>query len=372
MHPTSEIVRRVRRPLPAPLATLAVLAVLAVAVPACAQQSGASATPSATSGDEVVATAAGQKITRAELEQGASDQLDQVDAQLRQCQLQANQSRYQALHSTLEDMVHQKLVAAEAAKAGESTDDYLASELENSIAPVTDEDVSSFFEQNRARIGNRTLEQIGPQIRQYLEQQRRQEAEGNFYKKLEAKYDVAYLLEPPRTEVAATGPARGPEDAPITIVEFSDFQCPFCSRVEPTLEQVMENYGDKVRLVFRQFPLNIHPNAQKAAEASLCARDQGKFWEMHDAMFADQKGLSVEGLKKKAAALGLDSTKFDQCLDSGQFADEVHADLQAGSEAGVNGTPAMFINGIPVSGAVPYENMAQVIDAELARKNATD
>jgi protein-disulfide isomerase len=180
------------------------------------------------------------------------------------------------------------------------------------------------------------------------------------------------LLEPPRTQVAATGPSKGPDNAPITIVEFSDFECPFCSRVNPTLAQVQQNYGDKVRIVFRQFPLAMHPNAQKAAEASLCAHDQGKFWQMHDLMFAQQKELGVDQLKAKASQLGLDTESFNQCLDSGEYADQVRTDMADGTAAGVSGTPAMFVNGVPISGAVPYEQVAAMIDDELDRKGLSD
>jgi protein-disulfide isomerase len=314
----------------------------------------------------VVAKVNGAEISMSDLETKAGDALRQVDMQLLQCQRQAEQSRYDALNAQLEDLVHERLVAAEAEKAGQTPEEYLAAQI--NVAPVTDDDVSAFFEENKARIGNRTLEQIGPQIRQYLEQSRQAEAENSFYSNLESKYDVAYLLEPPRADVEATGPAKGPEDAPVTIVEFSDFECPFCSRVVPTLEQVEENYGDKVRIVFRQFPLSIHPHAPKAAEASLCARDQGKFWEMHDHMFANQKALSVDELKAAAGTVGLDAEQFAQCLDSAKYESEVQADLQAGIAAGVSGTPAMFINGQLVSGAVPYEQIASVIDAELKRK----
>ena len=136
----------------------------------------------------------------------------------------------------------------------------------------------------------------------------------------------------------------------------------------PAVNEVMKNYGDRVRVVFRQFPLNsIHPMAQKAAEAALCANDQSKFWEMHDAMFADQSGLGVDALKSKAQALGLDGPKFAECLDSGRKAAEVSADLAAGSAVGVTGTPALFVNGRALSGAQPYEAIAKVIDQELAR-----
>jgi len=160
----------------------------------------------------------------------------------------------------------------------------------------------------------------------------------------------------------------------VTIVEFSDFECPYCSRVIPALEQVLDTYGDQVRLVFRQFPLNnIHPNAQKAAEASLCANDQGKFWEMHDLMFKEQRSLELEQLKEKAARLELDVEAFNECVDSSKYAEAVMSDQEAASRVGVSGTPALFINGRFLSGAQPYEQLAVVIDAELAsREPKTD
>jgi len=355
-----------RRALLAPLTAFALLA----ALPACAQSGDAAAGQSAAAGgDEVVATIDGQNVTMSQLEAEAESGLDQIEAQLAQCERQAEASRYQALDAALQGMLRERMVAAEAAAAGQTPEEYLAAELESQVGEVTDADVEAFFAENQARIPpGRTQEELAPQIRQFLAQQKRTEAEQAFYSNLEAKHQVRSTLEPPRTEVAATGPAKGPESAPVTIVEFSDFECPFCSRVNPTLAQVRETYGDKVRIVFRQFPLAMHPNAQKAAEASLCAHDQGKFWEMHDAMFADQRNLGIPALKTKAETLSLDGEEFAQCLDSGEYADEVQADMQAGIAAGVNGTPAMFINGIPLSGAVPFENLAEVIDAELERK----
>jgi len=355
--------------LPAALFAPLAVAVFLVALPACAQgDAGAMAAESGDEGQQAAAVVSGETITVAEVEASAKSSLQQVDLQLIQCQRQAEQSRFDALDAALKGMVHDRMLEQEAAKAGQTAEEYRAAQLESNVSEVTDEDVQAFFDENKARIGNRTLEQIGPQIRQYLEQQAQQQAEESFYSNLEAKYDVSYKLEPPRVEVAADGPAKGPADAPITIVEFSDFQCPFCSRVTPTLEQVTENYGDKVRLVFRQFPLGMHPNAPKAAEASLCAQEQGKFWEMHDAMFGDQNALGVPQLKATAAKLGLDGEQFDQCLDSGKYEDAVAADMKAGAEAGVTGTPAMFINGQMVSGAVPYDQLSAVIDAELQRK----
>lgn len=159
---------------------------------------------------------------------------------------------------------------------------------------------------------------------------------------------------------------RGDFNAPITLVEFSDFECPFCERHYPTGNQILSNYKGKVRLVYKHFPLSFHPNAQKAAEASECASEQGKFWEYHDKLFTNQPGgLSTDKFKQWAGELKLNTKNFNDCLDTGKYAAKVRADSQEGSQKGVNGTPATFINGELVSGAVPYEQFKQIIDSLL-------
>ena len=165
----------------------------------------------------------------------------------------------------------------------------------------------------------------------------------------------------------AKGPSRGPANAPVTIVEFSDFQCPYCGREFPVIERLMKEYDGKVRLVFRHYPLDFHPFAQKAAEAGACAQDQGKFWELHDKMFTNQDKLAVGDLKGYAKSVGLDASKFERCLDSGEKKALVEEDMKAGTAAGVNGTPAFFINGLFVNGAQPYEQMKQTVDRELKK-----
>ena len=173
--------------------------------------------------------------------------------------------------------------------------------------------------------------------------------------------------EPGRVEVSADDdPSIGPDDAPVQIIEFSDFQCPYCARAVPTIKQVIDEYGDQVRVVFRDFPLNFHANAQKAAEAGECADDQGMFWEMHDRMFEDQGALDPASLKTLAGDLGMDTDEFSSCLDSGKYADEVQQDFLDGQKAGVTGTPAFYVNGIKLSGAKPFSAFKQVIDQELA------
>jgi protein-disulfide isomerase len=159
----------------------------------------------------------------------------------------------------------------------------------------------------------------------------------------------------------------GNADAAVTLVEYSDFECPFCSRHYATMKQIKETYPNDVRIIFRHFPLSFHQEAQKAAEASECAADQGKFWEMYDKIFeANLAGdMSVAKWKTIAADLGLDTTKFDSCLDSGEKASRIAEDLNEGSGAGVEGTPATFVNGQIVSGALPFDSFKQIIDQEI-------
>ncbi|MDP3093883.1 MAG: thioredoxin domain-containing protein [bacterium] len=167
-------------------------------------------------------------------------------------------------------------------------------------------------------------------------------------------------------EITEDSHIRGDFNAPITLVEFSCFECPFSARHNPTLIKILDDYKEKVRLVYKHFPLGFHPNAQKAAEASECTAEQGKFWEYHDKLFENQpEGYSLDRFKQWAKDLGLNSGKFNECLDSGKFAQKVQADFQEGTEKGVNGTPATFINGQLVSGALPYDSFKQIIDGLL-------
>ncbi|RKG92030.1 DsbA family protein [Corallococcus terminator] len=170
-----------------------------------------------------------------------------------------------------------------------------------------------------------------------------------------------------KVEVPANAPSFGPATAKVTIVEWSDFECPFCSRAVPTLNRIKETYGKDVRVVFRQQPLPMHPNAKIAAQASLAAHEQGKFWEMHDKMFANQRALDRNSLEKYAEELKLDMAKFKAALDSGKFNAQVAADSDAGSAVGANGTPAFFINGRFLSGAQPFEAFKPLIDDEIAK-----
>jgi protein-disulfide isomerase len=171
------------------------------------------------------------------------------------------------------------------------------------------------------------------------------------------------------TDINITGaPVKGPKNAPVTIIAFSDFQCPFCSRAVPTLKQIEETYGNKVKLAFKHQPLPFHQNAKLAAMASMAAHEQGKFWEMHDKMFANQQALDRASLERYAQEIGLDMGKFKAALDSNKYDAYVTADSNEGMRVGANGTPTFFINGRQIVGAQPFEAFKTVIDQELAKK----
>lgn len=304
----------------------------------------------------VLATVNGQPITEAEVRQSAADELKAIDQD-------DQQSVHQLIESSLQQIVQRRLLEAEAASRKISKEQLLAS-----IRPaaVTDAEVDAFYEQNKAQI-SRPKQEVAPDIKRYIGQLSEEQAKTAYLKKLQDKYKVEYKLDPFRVHVAATGPANGPANAPVTIVEFLDFQCPFSSGESPVLQDIKKKYADRVRIVCRQYPLSSHQNAQKAAEASLCAEDQGKFWEMHDTMFANQKKLGVDQLKAAAAALGLNMDTFNKCIDSGEKNAVIQADLKDGGAAGVTGTPAIFVNGRFFSGVVPFEQLSKVIEDELRR-----
>ena len=308
----------------------------------------------------VVARYNGTNITLKDVEEKAGKQLRDLEKQ-----------KYEIRSQAVEGIVIAALVKAEATKVGQTEDQWVKAQLEAKLPKPSEEEIKKVFEENKARMPpDSTVESMREQIIAFIQRDAQRDAAMSIFADLKKKANYEMLLkepEEPRVQVAAIGPDRGPKDAKVTIVEFSDFQCPFCSRAEGTVSQVMEKYAGKVRLVFRHFPLSFHENAPKAAEAAMCADAQGKFWEMHKELFANQGALTVPDLKKHAATIGLDQAKFDSCLDSGEKKAAVDADTKAGGEAGVSGTPAFFINGKLLSGAQPAAEFEKIIDAELKK-----
>lgn len=360
------------------IATLAALVVASSAVAACSSATAPStaSTAAAVKGaavaaedpNTVVATVNGEPITLADVDKPMQGRIRALEQQLRE-------QKHQLRQASLDSLVVQKLVQAEAKKRNMTEEELLRAEIEAKVAPPTDEEVQAFYDQNRGATGLPPFEQAKDQIAQYLTADRQRKAAFEYFEKLKAGAKIeTNLPEPaaPKVDVAAVGPSKGAADAPVTIVAFSDFECPFCARVNPTIEKLLQAYEGKVRFVFRDFPLPFHPRAPKASEAAHCAHEQGKFWEMHDVLFANQKKLEVEDLKAHAATIqGLDQEKFAACLDSGKHAETVRKNMEAGEEAGVQGTPAFFVNGTPLSGALPFEEFQKVIDRELAALGAS-
>ena len=286
-------------------------------------------------------------------------------------QAEAVQAIYDGRRAALDAIVGEMLIGAEAKKKGLSPDAYVESEVAKRVKPVGESDVVTFYQSNLNQMQGRTLEQMSTAIHRFLTEQREDAARNELVAELKkAGPPIKMSLDVPRMTVplAATDPAQGPANAPVTLVEFSDFQCPFCQRVEPTLKRLRETYGDKLRMVWKDFPLTqIHPQAFKAGEAGHCAGEQGKYWEYHDRLFANQQSLMPADLKKHAADQGLDAAKFAACLDSSKYGERVRDGVSAGTQLGVNSTPTIFVNGRRLSGAQPYEVFAAVIDEELAR-----
>jgi protein-disulfide isomerase len=330
-----------------------------VAASASAQAPAEAPTPGQKAASPALATVAGTPIELAEVDELIKPQL-----------LDMRSREYQLRSQAIEVLVGRTLIEKEAKARGVSPEALDQAEVV-AKAVVTDAEVKTAYEKNKARFGSVAEAAALEQVRAALVQQRQTERRTAYTRELRARYDVRVLLEPYRVPVElAQAPVRGNPKAAVTVIEFSDFQCPYCQRVRPTMSRLRELYSDRVRFAFRHYPLDFHPQAQKAGEAAACAGEQGKFWEMHDRLWDNTNKLQVDELKAHAQALGLAPADFATCLDSGRFADAVEADLRAGQEYGVSGTPAFFVNGRPLVGAQPFEAFQQVIEDELARTGA--
>jgi protein-disulfide isomerase len=279
------------------------------------------------------------------------------------------QALYMARRGTIDVIVANTLLDAEAKSRGIDRATLVEREIASKAPAPTEAEVAAWYRENPARVNGAPIDQVRAPIRSLLIEQRMDAARTAFVDTLKAKTKISVNLEPPRVEVADGGrPVRGSGSAPVEIIEFSDFQCPFCQRANPVVEQVLKTYDGKVKFVYRHFPLPNHPNARPAAEAAACAEAQGKFWEYHDRLFANPAKLTDADLKAHAAAIGLDASKFNPCVDNRQQKAGVDADIAAADAVGVTGTPAFFVNGRSLEGAQPFDAFKRVIDEELARK----
>lgn len=286
------------------------------------------------------------------------------ERELHQVEMKFAKSRHDLLQQDLDQLLDRTALEMEAKSRGVGTDQVLA-DLK-SVVP-TEEEIHAFYEANKGRV-QQPYESVAAKIREYLAGQDKLAATRRFYDDLRAQHGIGSTLAPYRVAVAASGPVRGQSAAPVTIVEFGDFQCPYCKQAESSLRTIMSRYPQQVRLVFRNFPLTqLHPDAQVAAVAAICADRQGKFWQMHDAMYDDQKALKPDALKSTARRLGLDGDRFSACLADRSAGQSLDIDAKAALDLGLDGTPYFFINGRPVSGNVPLEKFESVIADELQR-----
>ncbi len=280
--------------------------------------------------------------------------------------LRLRMEEYELKRQALEKIILDTLLRREAASRGIAVETLVRSEVDAKLPPVTKEEVQRAYRSGQEHDGTLPEAVALKQIESSLRLQRAADRRAEFITALKRKAGVRILLEPPRFAVATgSAPSRGPVDAPVTIVEFSDFQCPFCRRAAETLKAILDHYGPQVRVVFRNLPLPMHPDAQRAAEAALCANEQGRFWEMHELLFQNQAQLQAAALPKYAVHVGLNEDKFAACVDSRRYGFQVRTDSDEATKYGISGTPTFFINGRFFSGALPYESFTQVIDEEL-------
>jgi len=345
------------------LKTLLLVAVSVCSASACSRAGDAgavSAPPATSSGDtsQVVAEVDGTAITRGDLDKKAAEPL-----------LAIRQQEYETLRRALDEMITDRLIEKEAAARKVTKEALLKAEVEDAVPPPDAEKLDALYEQHKHRFGGKTREEMGPEIARALRQQDLNARRQAFAEELRSKAKVRVVLDAPRAHVAipAGAPTLGPASAPVTIVEFSDYQCPYCRRAQEVVDELVAKYKDKIRLVHRDFPLEGHPRAFPAARAARCAHEQGKFWDYHRGLLTGTGDFSDQDFKSRAQALGLDAGKFDTCLQSPRHDEEIQASLEDGTRIGVTGTPAFFINGRMLFGARPVEQFHELIDAELQR-----
>jgi protein-disulfide isomerase len=299
----------------------------------------------------------GTAITQADLDRSGGKALSNARQQL-----------YKVERQKLDDYIGATLLTREAQRRNISVSTLLEQEVNGKVPPITEDEIQRFYEGNKGRLPE--LDKVHDQIRDYLREQKTERQKIELFKSLRSKAKITtYLKAPPvyRVDVPLThAPVRGTDKAAVTIVKFEDFQCPFCKTVQPTFNELLKKYDGKVRVVHKDLPLEeIHPLARQAAEAARCAGEQGKFWEYHDQLYSQSPKLSAEDLKAAAQAINLNTASFEQCVAGGKYRAAVQKDLNDGAQLGITGTPTFFINGREMSGALPLDSFASVIDEEL-------
>ncbi len=311
----------------------------------------------------VVARVNGEPIPESEL-------LRYIEGDMEQMEREHQKKLFELKKTYTSYLIDSHLLREEAARRGITPGELLKLEVEEKSKDVSDEELRALYDRYSAQL-DQPFEEVRDRIVEYRVNERKQELRQSFFRNLRENAKIEVLLEYPEVPVVdleggASGPSMGPETAKVTIVTFSDFQCPYCSRMVEPMKELLEEYPGQVRLVYRHFPLDIHPQARLAAEASECVEEQGRFWEFHDLVFEHQAELAEEGkIQELASSAGVDVEAFTTCLDEGRYSERVSEDLRAGRDAGVQGTPAFFVNGRPIYGAESLDVFRAMIQREL-------
>jgi protein-disulfide isomerase len=294
----------------------------------------------------------GVKVTLGELEQQESAKL-----------LSAHYQYFQAQSKALEDLIDKKLLEQKAKSESLTVDQLVDRDIKSQVKDPTEDQMKVYYEGLET---DQPYEAVRDKILEKIRQLRAEKARAAYVKALRAQTTVTIALAPPRANVdVADAQVLGPKSAQVTLVEFADYECPYCQKVAADVRKLKADYGDKVAFTYKDFPLPMHARAEKAAEAARCASKQSKFWEFHDELF-HSKELDVDQLKAQARALKLDPEQFDKCLDSGEQAAAVERDRKEGMRLGITGTPSFFVNGHYLSGALDYAALRQVVEQQLA------
>lgn len=300
----------------------------------------------------VVAEVGGVKVTMADLEQEESAKL-----------LSAHYQYYQAETKALNELIDKKLIEQKAKAEHFTVEQLLDREVNSQVKDPTEDQMKVYYEGLETE---QPYESVRAKILEKIRQLRTDKARAAYVRTLRAQITVYIALAPPRANVDTENAVMtGPEKAQVTLVEFADYECPYCQKVAADVKKLAADYGDKVAFTYKDFPLPMHSRAEKAAEATRCASKQNKYWEFHDEIFRS-KELDVDQLKAQARALKLDGDQFDKCLDTGEEAAAVEKDRREGNRLGINGTPSFFINGHYLSGALDYAALRQVVEQQLA------
>jgi protein-disulfide isomerase len=343
----------------APLAAVILALLAGCSVPGgkgAANTSSSSSAATSTDRATVLAVVEGRPITLAEVDERAEGRMAHV-----------RQEEYEVRRDVLDELIADRLIDAEASREGVSRKVLVQREVDDKIPTPDPAQVALIYDHNKDRFAGQSREQAVAHIRSLLVDRAKADRRTTWEGELRQKGDVAVHLDPPRlsVDIPRDAPATGASDPRVTVVEFTDYQCPFCHQAQSTIDEVLDHYKDKVRLVHLDFPLDFHPGAMPAARAARCAGEQDRFWPYHHNLMTQKGALDEADLESRAAALHLAPGPFAKCLASDRHDAAIMADLEQGKKLGVTGTPAYLVNGRMITGARPYDDFAAVIDDEL-------